>query len=153
MLKKTLPAMVAASLLIATAASSETSKFGLGIIIGEPTGIDGKFMLANEHAIEGAAAWSLSGNNEFHIQGDYLFHNYELINVESGQLPLFFGVGGRIVFLEKVDDVVGIRFPVGLSYIFDNAPFDIFGEVVPILDITPDTDFDFEGAIGTRFWF
>ena len=29
----------------------------------------------------------------------------------------------------------------------------VFGELVPILELHPDTDFDLEGAIGGRFWF
>jgi hypothetical protein len=49
--------------------------------------------------------------------------------------------------------VFGVRFPVGLAYIFANYPFDIFGEIVPILDLVDETDFDLEGAIGARFWF
>jgi len=54
---------------------------------------------------------------------------------------------------DNADDVLGVRIPVGLAYEFANHPFDIFVEIVPILDITPDTDFDFEGAIGARYYF
>ena len=43
--------------------------------------------------------------------------------------------------------------PWGVAYIFDAAPFDIFFQLVPILDLTPDTEFTIEGAFGTRFWF
>ncbi len=42
---------------------------------------------------------------------------------------------------------------IGLDYYFGSAPFDIFGEIVPILDFFPDVDFELEGAIGGRFWF
>ncbi len=114
--------------------------------------MDLKWFLSGEHAIEGALAWSLSGDNDFHIQGDYLFHNYGLIEVKQGRLPLFFGVGARLLIRENQDNKFGIRIPVGLAYEF-NEPFDVFVEIVPILDLTPDTDFDLEGAIGGRFWF
>ncbi|MDH3215427.1 MAG: hypothetical protein OEN01_03940 [Candidatus Krumholzibacteria bacterium] len=134
-------------------AVAQGGPFGLGIIIGEPTGIGGKYYLTRSNAIDGAVAWSLEGDNDFHIQGDYLYHNYSLIEVDRGELPLYFGVGGRIAFRENRDDLVGVRFPVGLDYIFENAPVDIFGEIVPILDLAPDTDFDLEGAIGARFFF
>jgi hypothetical protein len=136
------------------ATAAQNKHVGVGFILGEPTGIDAKFWLANEHALEFGAAWSLSGNNEFHIQGDYLFHKFDLIHINTGdQFPLFFGIGGRMVLVENADDVIGIRFPVGLTYIFANYPFDIFGEIVPILDVAPDSDFDLEAAIGARFWF
>lgn len=127
--------------------------FGLGIIIGEPTGVDGKLFLSGSNAVEGAVAWSLSGDNNFHIQAEYLYHNYTLIKVEKGQLPLFFGIGGRVALRENRDDLIGIRIPVGLAYEFEGGVFDVFGELVPILELHPDTDFDLEGAIGGRFWF
>jgi hypothetical protein len=134
--------------------AQDDKTFGIGFIVGEPTGIDAKLFLNNDRALEFAAAWSLSGNNDFHLQGDYLFHRYGLIDTENqDEMPLYFGIGARMILIENVDDVVGIRFPVGLAYMFANYPFDIFFAIVPILDIAPDTDFDLEGAIGARFWF
>jgi hypothetical protein len=145
------------TLFLATAVgttSAQEKNVGLGFIIGEPTGIDAKFNLTQVHALEFALAWSLSDENDLHIQGDYLWHKYDVIKLDnSDKMPLFFGVGGRIVLRENVDDIVGVRFPVGLDYIFTNYPFDIFVEIVPILDLAPDTDFDLEGALGARFWF
>jgi hypothetical protein len=126
---------------------------GLGIIVGEPTGIDLKVFVGEANAIEGAVAWSLSGDNEFHIQVDYLYHFYEWIKVSKGSLPVFLGVGGRIALRDNQDDLFGVRIPVGLAYEFAEGIFDVFGEIVPVLNLTPDTDFDFEGAIGLRFWF
>lgn len=125
--------------------------FGLGIILGEPTGIDGKLFLAGGNAIEGAVAWSFD-SDRLHLQGEYVYHWYDPIKVEKGQMPIFVGVGGRIIF-RKGDDSIGVRVPVGLAYEFDGAPLDVFGEIVPILDLAPDTDFDLEGAIGARFYF
>jgi hypothetical protein len=61
------------ALLVVTAvgtASAQQKNVGLGIIIGEPTGIDAKFNLTEIHALEFALAWSLSGDNDLHIQGD-----------------------------------------------------------------------------------
>jgi len=139
--------------LTAQTSAAQTSKFGLGIIVGEPTGVDAKWFLSGGNAIEAAAGWSLSSDNELHIQVDYLYHRYDLIKVDKGKLPMFFGIGGRIQFRENQDDKVGIRIPIGLAYEFAGAPFDVFVEIVPILDLTPDTDFDLAGAIGGRFWF
>jgi hypothetical protein len=149
-----LAAFVAISAAFPAAAAEREKNFGLGFIIGEPTGLDGKLFLSNENALEFGTAWSLSGDNEFHLQGDYLFHRYGLFKMDTrDRMPLYFGVGATFVLVDRGDDVVGIRFPVGLSYIFADYPFDIFGAIVPILDVAPDTDFDLEGAIGARFWF
>ena len=134
-------------------ALAEGGSFGLGVIVGEPTGIDGKWFMSKTTALEGAAAWSMSGDNEFQLQLDYKFHNYSLITVKEGELPVYFGIGGRIAFRDNADDNLGIRIPVGLSYLFANAPLDVFGEIVPVMELTPDTDFDLEGAIGIRYFF
>lgn len=146
---------IVALVLSTTAPLSDASpgQFGLGIIIGEPTGFDGKYFFDSDHALEAALGWSLSGSNELHIQVDYLYHRYDLLKVEEGQLPFFFGVGGRIKFRENQDDQLGVRIPVGLAYEFAGGPFDVFVEIVPILELIPDTDFDLEGAIGGRFYF
>jgi hypothetical protein len=128
--------------------------FGLGVIIGEPTGPCFKYWTGAKTAIDGAAAWSFADNAGMHLHADYLFHKFDLISVEKGSLPFYFGLGGRIRFAEgNGDDRIGIRIPVGLDYIFADAPLDIFLEVVPILDLAPDTDLDFNGAVGVRFFF
>jgi hypothetical protein len=158
MIRSILCALVVAAIATAVAVpafAQDAKTFGLGFIVGEPTGIDAKFFLSsNERALEFAAAWSLSGENDLHLQGDYLWHRYGLFDLKNqDEMPLYFGIGARAVLREDVDDVVGIRFPVGLAYMFANYPFDIFVAIVPILDIAPDTDFDLEGALGARFWF
>jgi len=156
-MKRTITCTIIAAIAIASAipaVAQDTKHAGIGFIVGEPTGLDAKFFLNNENALEFGLAWSISDNEEMHLQGDYLWHRYDLIKLNNAdEMPLFFGVGARIVLIDHFDDVVGIRFPVGLAYMFTNYPFDIFFELVPILDLTPDTDFDLEGAIGARFWF
>ncbi|HXV14249.1 MAG TPA: hypothetical protein VEC56_08575 [Candidatus Krumholzibacteria bacterium] len=157
MIRKLLFVVLAAVLAVSAVApaSAQEKRVGLGFIVGEPTGIDLKFFLNNTNALEFALAWSLSDENDLHLQGDYLWHRFDVIDLNNGDdMPLFFGIGGRVIFREDpIDDHVGIRFPVGLNYIFADYPFDIFAEIVPILDVAPDTDFDLEGAIGARFWF
>ena len=136
-----------------SAALAAGGPFGLGVIVGEPTGLSGKVFLSERNAIDFAVAWSLSGDNDLHLHGDYLHHWYGVIPVEKGRLPIFAGIGARVRFRENADDEVGLRIPVGLTYLFEGAPFDVFVEIVPILDLTPDTDFDLEGAVGGRFYF
>lgn len=156
MTRKLVFAMVTVALLAASAgtAAAQDKQVGLGFIVGEPTGIDLKIFLNKINALEFALAWSLSNDNDLHIQGDYLWHRYDVIDLKSSdQMPLYFGIGARMVLNDNADDTFGMRIPVGLDYIFATYPFDIFVEIVPILDLAPDTDFDLEGAIGGRFWF
>lgn len=131
--------------------SYEKNDFGLGIILGSPTGFSTKLWLSRSSAFDGALAWSFSGKGRFQIHGDYLWHNFKLIKVEDGSLPLYYGLGFRVNFGDEVE--AGVRFPIGLEYIFPRAPFDVFIEVVPILRVIDKTDFEIDGAIGARFFF
>lgn len=136
------------------AAARQGGNFGLGIIIGEPTGPCFKLWTGQKTAFDGAVAWSLANDARLHLHADYLIHNFTLIKVDKGQLPLYYGLGGRIRFAEgNADDHVGIRIPVGLDYLFEGAPVDLFLEIVPILDIAPNTDLDINGALGVRYFF
>ncbi len=140
--------------MFSSTAFAERGRFGLGVMIGEPTGISGKLWLSRTMAFDGGAAWSFGKHDRLHLHGDYLFHTFSLTPVEIGELPIYYGIGGRIQFREyDLDDRVGVRFPFGIEYIFEDAPFDIFFEIVPILDIAPETEIDFNAAIGFRYFF
>ena len=145
------------SLLFVFAATStlaaDERNFGLGVIAGEPTGITGKYMLDDNSAIDGGVGWETSGDNEFHIYADYLFHFYHLIEPKTGKLPVYVGGGLRWVKREKRDNKFGMRIPVGLEYRFAGGSLGAFAELVPVLNLKPDTDFDLEGGIGIRFYF
>jgi len=43
--------------------------------------------------------------------------------------------------------------PLGVTYTRPKASLDAFFEVVPMLDIAPETAFDLNAAIGVRFFF
>jgi hypothetical protein len=139
--------------------------FGIGVIVGEPTGLSAKKWVTDTTAIDAAAAWSFADFNSFQIHADYLWHNFDLIKTEDlpGRLPVYFGVGGRIKFQGSNDGNgkgqndertrVGIRAPVGISYLFHDVPVDLFAEVVPILDIAPETKFGIGVGLGARYYF
>lgn len=134
--------------------------FGLGIVIGEPTGISLKNWQGRTTALDGAIAWSFAGNDFIQLHGDYLSHNFSLLKVEEGQLPFYYGIGGRIKFTsgdnnkDNADKTrLGVRLPLGLAYLFEKVTLDIFVEVVPVLDLVPETQFDLNAAIGIRYFF
>jgi hypothetical protein len=138
-------------LLSVSSGFSQYQGIGLGIILGEPTGITAKHWLDRTTAIDAAVAWSFVDGGAFHIHADYLLHNFNLISVESGKLPFYYGIGGRIKTLSDVN--LGVRVPLGLSYIFTDVPVDIFLEIVPLLDLIPKTNFRLNAAIGSRYYF
>ncbi|MBL7995315.1 hypothetical protein JNM05_08075 [bacterium] len=131
--------------------SAQDNGFGLGIIVGDPTGINGKLWTSQSTAFDAAAAWDLGKNGGIQIHGDFLIHKYNLITVESGKLPVYFGIGGLVGLHDKT--ALGVRGPVGLDYMFAASPVDVFIELVPVFVLIPKTAFGFNGAIGVRYFF
>lgn len=139
---------------IAHGETAQEGQFGLGVIAGEPTGPCFKLWTSQRTAIDGAAAWSFAKNAGIHLHADYLVHVSDLVEVESGRLLLYYGIGGRIRFADgDRDDNIGVRIPVGVAYLVEEVPLDVFFEIVPILDLAPDTDLDFNAALGVRYFF
>jgi len=121
---------------------------GLGIILGEPTGLSLKVWQSESVAYDAAAAWSMGDEGALHIHADILHHNYSMI---SNNFPIHYGIGAR-ARLED-DPKIGIRIPVGMGYRFQQMPIGTFIELVPVLDLMPETSFGFNGAIGFRYYF
>ena len=142
------------TMLLATSAHGQG--FGVGIIAGNPTGLSVKKWLENGNAIDGAAAWSFEGDGAVQLHADYLWHHHLAALPE--RMPLYCGVGGRLAIEDdgrrhNGDTRAGVRIPLGVTYLFEAAPLDIFVEVVPTLDVAPRTDLELDAAIGLRFYF
>ncbi|MBT8387347.1 MAG: hypothetical protein KJO12_08030, partial [Ignavibacteria bacterium] len=66
---------------------SQDKDFGLGIILGEPTGVSFKYWTSSNTAFDGAVAWSFVNGGAFHVHADYILHSFNLFHVASGRLP------------------------------------------------------------------
>lgn len=131
-----------------------TGRLGAGIILGEPIGASVKYFFKDTFAIDGAAGWSDRDHAGLYVHSDVLWHNYDLLPVSRGRLPVYFGVGGLVRFRhDGFDNQVGVRVPVGIEYLFDDIPVDIFAEIGPAIDVAPDVRGEITGGIGARFWF
>jgi len=130
-------------------AAAADNRLALGIMVGEPTGISGKYWLGPDRAIDGGASWSVSHDNAFDLHADYLFHDFGWFETGSGYLPLYYGVGGRLLMDDR--NRLGVRVPVGLSYLTDTRRVEFFMEAAPIVDLVPDTEFEMGGGLGVRF--
>jgi len=150
-LKKIILVIIGLVFILSGSFFSQSKKIGAGVILGEPTGISLKYWLTEKTALDAGFAWSFIDDNAFQIQADYLIHNFNLFKIPEGKLPFYFGIGGRLKFSNDVQ--LGIRVPLGITWIFNDETFDVFLEAVPILDILPETDFTISAAIGGRYFF
>ena len=126
---------------------------GLGVILGEPTGISFKHWVSGTTAIDAGLAWSFDADRT-HFHMTYLIHAFDWIKSTDdfgSRLNFYYGVGGRAI-LEN-NSRAGGRGVLGLVYFFKGAPLDAFVEIAPIMDVVPETDFNLNGGIGMRYFF
>jgi hypothetical protein len=132
---------------------------GLGLIIGEPTGISGKYYLADDTAVDAAVGGALIGGG-LQIHADYLWHPWILERKTDFVLPAYFGIGARVLAQtggERDDHVaLGARVPVGILFDFTSIPLDVFVEVAGVLDYRTKGDafgLDLNAGGGARYYF
>ncbi|MFI5407220.1 MAG: hypothetical protein ACHQ1D_12015, partial [Nitrososphaerales archaeon] len=102
-------------MIIAKPITAQDHGFGMGIILGEPTGLSAKLWTSRDNAFDFAAAWSFRGDGHLLLQVDYVWHFFNAISVSSGKLPIYVGVGARVVLAD--DPNFGVRIPVGIDYL------------------------------------
>ena len=146
------PMILVAVILVALIPSPALAGIGVGIIAGEPSGFAFKWWAEDGTAVDAVTGWALGGG-DFYIHGDYLWHRViEDLDI-GGSVPLYYGIGARLLLREDEDSKIGVRIPIGLDFLIDNGRFDIFVEIAPIFNVIPDTDFSLSGGVGARFYF
>ncbi len=143
--------------------------FGLGLELGEPTGLNGKWFYNPSRALNfGIGAlyhnYYVDGDG-LHIYADHLWHPVQLTSTADFKLPFYVGVGGRVWFFDyrcggRCDgaSLFGVRVPLGIAFDLNKVPLDIFVQIVPTFDFYRNyrgRDFylavDF--SVGIRYWF
>jgi len=116
---------------------ADKGTLGIGIILGEPTGICAKLYLKDDQAIQGAVGSAFIGGG-LQLHADYVFHPYVLQTRDSFVLPVYFGPGLRLIdYTDGRDDssfAIGARLVGGLLFDFKNVPLDAFIEVAGVLE-------------------
>ena len=121
---------------------------GLGIIVGDPYGITGKYWLNKTEAIDAAI-----GFGNLSVQADYLWHKWDLFPRPSvGQIAGYCGLGLKIKDNDH-DTEFGVLGPLGIAYELPQHHIELFAELVPVLDLAPDVELNLDGGIGIRYFF
>ncbi|MEZ4362502.1 MAG: hypothetical protein R3B48_20090 [Kofleriaceae bacterium] len=136
--------------------------FGLGLMLGAPSGLSGKYFLSSDNALDfgvGAIGY-YRGRSGLHLHMDYLWHPVSLASAPAFELPLYFGIGGRVFDFDDGNDdafAIGVRGPLGISFDLTEAPLDIFFELAVVVDFfagyRDSVGADFNGAFGIRYYF
>ena len=138
--------------------------FGLGVIVGEPTGISAKLWTSNDTAFDFGLGWSMGGDrigrydgfynggSRLHFHMDYLWHSFDAIR-STERFPLYYGLGGRLNNGAGYNSSLAVRGVIGIAWLPSGAPMDVFLELVPSLQLTSSTGFGMDAGFGVRYFF
>ena len=137
--------------------------FGLGIILGEPTGVSAKLWTSKINAFDFGLGVSVGGDrisyeghydngSRVHFHMDYLWHSFNAIS-STERFPLYYGIGGRFNTGGGYDGSLGIRGVFGIAWFPRATPIDIFFELVPVFQVTPLTGLGIDAGLGIRYFF
>ncbi|HEY1816516.1 MAG TPA: hypothetical protein VGG74_29420 [Kofleriaceae bacterium] len=135
--------------------------FGIGVVLGEPTGVSAKLYLRDDRAIDLGVgeAFAASGLD---VHGDYLFHPWILQNRDTFVLPVYLGPGLRFLDYAGGADApshigLGLRGVVGILFDFKSVPLDVFleGAIIGQYDFKSGNGFGIGGSAGAgvRYYF
>ncbi|MCA9538461.1 MAG: hypothetical protein KC620_06205 [Myxococcales bacterium] len=146
-------------------AQARKGPFGLGVMLGEPSGLSAKYFFDKSSAVDFGLGYSF-WHESFHFHADYLFHFPQwMARVPGGEWLPYVGIGGKLTVWQHhhhykddhYDDdthaALGVRIPLGVDWHPRAAPIGVFLEVVPGVRLLPDTDPDLDLALGIRYYF
>ena len=149
--------------ILASVTIAQERHFGLGVILGEPTGISAKLWVSPVNALDFGLGWSVGGDrinyngrydggSRVHFHMDYLWHWFDAIH-SSERFPLYTGIGGRINTGAGYDASAAVRGVFGIAWLPNQVPIDVFLELVPSLQVVPSTGFGIDAGLGARYFF
>ncbi len=137
-------------------------ELGVGITVGNPTGLTFKNWVSKKSAVAGAFAWDtgMSKNEGYHIHMDIVNHQptHSLSN-RATHSAFYYGIGGRVKEVKQplgeTKTHVGVRIPLGLS-VYTGHTNELFVEGAPVVELSKPENgktIGVEAAIGFRHFF
>jgi hypothetical protein len=152
-------------------------QYGVGAVVGDPTGLSGKMWIGSTNAIDlGVGFYGYGfrggcfrdrdgraicdhgyGGSSTSVHVDYLWES-KLVATGNVQLDWHVGGGARVFFLGDPCGAdcwdVGVRGPIGLDLTFNHPSFlEVFVELAPVFYVAPATFLALEGGLGVRGYF
>ena len=149
--------MIVATTLFAleTRAQTAGARWGIGVHLGEPTGLTLRTYPSSSLRLAGAVFTSYDFLLSWDLD-DYIFANVHALNqrnLQGAPLQLFFGPGVFVILTDDRGDdfALGISGAFGASYFVER--FEIFLQLTPRLRLIERTDGHLGGGIGVRYYF
>lgn len=132
--------------------------FGLGVVVGEPTGLTFALRPDEYNALQMHASWSVIADRA-RVSVDYL-RSVAIARGSGWSAPFYVGLGGIVgvqgdsgPFDNDANLALGARVPIGFAVHPSDVPIEPFLEVAPGVLVLPATTPIFEGSLGVRYYF
>jgi hypothetical protein len=146
---------------VVAAPADRQGDLGLGVMVGDTTSLTGKYWTRENSAFDLSGGGS--ADKEGWLQASYNRHflralagdrNVRVVNEMSPYVGFGVGVGfNRTIDNVKYRNDYFARVPVGLSWLPNRTPVDIFLEAAPTLTVEPESVVSLVGNIGARYYF
>ena len=165
-----LSAVVFSSAIATAADTSDSGPFSLGLILGSPTAITGKYDLSSKNAVDFGLSFFYSYGAL--VYGDYQWKfsgKFGHRNKFFSQTTPYIGVGGGIYSWNsysrygdrpwgwRTNESSGIglygRVPFGAEWLPNKPPLGVFAEIAPGLAFIPGMWITFDIGVGVRYYF
>ncbi len=136
-----------------------TERWGLGVTLGEPMGVSGKYWLSERVAFDGGVSYSF--DRYVLVGAAALFHLTrgfpDLEENVGGRFRPYAGAGlGLGVSTDEDRDnsaLFFVKFPFGLEWLLREIPIGVFVELSMGFSLIPDADALIYGGLGARYYF
>lgn len=137
-------------------------RFGIGIMLGDPSGLSWKYHLSARTALAGVAGFSPFDRFRLHVD-----HLWVARPFDEPALTLWYGVGGVLGFgharvfvrngknsyvTRSVSTGFGVRMAGALTYAIPRSPVEAGVELAPVLIIGPDPGAGLDAGLFVRFY-
>lgn len=140
---------------IQLAGKSADGPIGIGIFLGQPTGVTFEMDLSSSSWVDFKAAWNLAGPKGGYsilLQGNYEYAFPGMFAIEKELFTPFVG-GGAVVDINDTNVIFGVRVPAGVAYRFRNIPLELFLEAGLDVYLFPTFSLGGSGGLGARLRF
>lgn len=140
--------------------------WGLGAVIGAPTGLSANYFLSQSRTIHTTLAYDFSGDDDLQLASHYTWRMNNL-SFEKVKFGWFYGLGARLAFKEHDhhhhhhdhdDDEdghidLGPSGTIGLFHEFKEVPLEVFLKGNLTVNIIEDTGVDGDLMVGLHYNF
>ncbi len=151
---------------IASPGTQGSQKTGVGVILGDPTGLSLRHYREAERTWDATLSFDWDRYVEVTANPSWLFPEaFSKRDRFLRDLTPYLGIGGALVFYgeeglrrwrreneDNTQDVsLGIRVPIGIEWKMQEAPLSLFLELAPGIGLVPGTFTFLEGGVGIRY--